>query len=123
MTCGRELGYTCSDNPKLKDPGCGEHFGSLRAFDRHHTTGERQVCLSRAQMRARGFRLKPNGVWTVDRPMAEPVQASFGLRRGRPAKAQRKIRGRARARRAVENTESRAVAFPGQSEADAEANP
>ncbi len=83
MTCGREIGYTCSDNPKLKDPGCGEHFASLEAFDRHHTTGDRQVCLSARQMLRRGFRRKENGTWSIRAPMSEPAQTSFGLRGGR----------------------------------------
>ena len=100
MTCGRELGYVCSDNPSLSDPGCGEHFGSLRAFDRHLVGAER-ACMTQASMQRAGLRLNSRGVWTDAAPMTVGRQLEFGAKRGgprtpRPSKrvATRKLRKR-----------------------------
>ena len=63
MTCGR--GYECSPT----GGGCGEHFGSLAAFDRH-LLGEQRRCLSVARMQHDGFRPKANGLWSIRSRMA-----------------------------------------------------
>ena len=81
MTCDRDLGYTCSANPGLRDPGCGEHFGSLRAFDRHLVGTERR-CMTRATMKRAGLRLNNRGAWTEAEPMTEGRQLAFGAKRG-----------------------------------------
>jgi len=81
MTCGRDPGYTCSANPTLRDPGCGEHFGSLDAFDRHLVGTERR-CMTKATMRRAGLRLRKPGLWTDAEPMTEGRQLAFGAKRG-----------------------------------------
>jgi hypothetical protein len=98
VTCGRGIGYTCSENPTLTDPGCGEHFGSLRAFDKH-LVGAGRKCMSRRQLGARGFRVRTDGAWSDEPPMTAGRQLTFRRKRGRPTKAETEIRGTTRSRR------------------------
>ena len=100
MTCGREIGYTCSANPVLTDPGCDEHFGSLEAFDRH-LRGDDRRCMTTRMMLARGFRRKANGSWSTSATLDTPEQTSLRLREGRTKTIRKKARSARRRAKTV----------------------
>lgn len=62
--------------------GCGQHFNSLTAFDRHRIDGfSGRCCLSPDGMRQRGMNLNRLGFW-VSEPMPERhIRASGPQRR------------------------------------------
>lgn len=83
MTCDRHdpPGYTCSGGYPKGTPGCGQHFGSLAAFDKHFIkTGRKEPdgyettrCATPKEMTRKGYVLSDNLVWKA--PMDEAVMA------------------------------------------------